>query len=65
MAKPYTKSILLNCIAQSYACNCEYSNAKPFFEEALEIRKQLLPENDPHVIQCKNNVEKINEILSE
>lgn len=65
IARPYTKSILLNCIANSYACNSEFSNAKPFFEEALEIRMQLLPENDPRVIQCKNNVGKINEILAE
>ena len=64
LTRPFTKSILLNCIARSYACNGDYSNAKPFFEEALEIRKQLFPENDPRVIQCKNNVERIKEILS-
>ena len=64
LTRPFTKSILLNCIARSYACNSDYSNAKPFFEEALEIRKQLFPENDPRVIQCKNNVERIKEILS-
>ena len=30
-----------------------------WMEEALEIRIQLFPENDPRVIQCKNNVENI------
>lgn len=65
LTKPYIRSILLNCIARSYACNSEYYNAKRFFEEALEIRRQLFSEDDSRVIQCINNVERIKEILSE
>lgn len=64
-ANPYTMSILLNCMARSYACIGQYQKAKTYFEEALEIRKKLFNENDPRVIQCINNVDKVNEILSE
>lgn len=63
-ANPYTRSILLNCLAQSYACMEEYQKARPYFEEALEIRKQLFSAEDPRVIQCIDNVDKINEILN-
>ena len=62
---PYTRSILLNCAARSYACMGEYQKAKPYFEEALEIRKELFKEDDPRVIQCINNVERINKLLSD
>ena len=64
-ANPYRRSIFLNCVAQSYACIGEYQKAKPYFEEALEIRKELFNEDDPRVKQCLNNVERINELLSD
>lgn len=64
-ANPYTRTILLNCIARSYACLGEYQKARPYFEKALEIRKQLFKENDPRVIQCINNVDKIKRMLSD
>jgi preprotein translocase subunit SecA/nephrocystin-3 len=64
-ANPYTMSILLNCVARSYACIGQYQKAKTYFEDALEIRKKLFNENDPRVIQCINNVDKINEILTD
>ena len=62
-ANPYTRSILLNCAARSYACMGEYKKAKTYFEEALEIRKKLFNEDDPRVKQCLNNVDKVNEML--
>ena len=64
-ANPYTMSILLNCVARSYACIGQYQKAKTYFEEALEIRKKLFNENDPRVIQCINNVDKVNKILTD
>ena len=60
---PFTRTIFLNCIARSYACMGEYLKAKPYFEEALEIRRQLFNEDDPRVIQCLDNVKRINEYI--
>ena len=62
---PYTKSILLNCIARSYVCLGEYKKAKPYFEEALGICLALFNEDDSRVKQCQNNVDRINNLLSD